>query len=100
VKDDTQEGSVDFQTPAVFNEAEGPELIHKMIDPRPGCADHLRQIFLTDLGDYLFRFTFLSEMGKQKQNTGQASLTGVEELIHQVLFVPDIPGKQERHEKR
>ena len=100
MKDDTEEGTVDFQAPVVINEAEGPELIHKMIDPRPGCANHLRQIFLTDFGDDPFWFTFLSEMGQQKQNTGQASLTGVEELIHQVLFVPDIPGKQVRHEKR
>jgi hypothetical protein len=100
VKDDTQEGTVDFQPLVVFNEAEGPELIHKMIDPRPRCANHLRQIFLTDFRDYPFWFTFLAEMGQQEQNAGQASLTGVEKLIHQVLFVPDIPGKQERHEKR
>ena len=89
-----------FQTPVVINEAEGLELIHEMADPRPGCANHLGQIFLTDLGDYSFGFTFLAEMGQQKQNAGQAFLAGVEELIHQVLFVADVPGKQEGHEKR
>jgi hypothetical protein len=83
VKDDTEEGTVDFQAPVVFNEAEGPELIHKMINPRPGCAHHLRQIFLTDFRDDLLWFTFLTEMRQQEQNAGQASLTGVEKLIHQ-----------------
>ena len=29
MKDDTEEGTVDFQAPVVINEAEGPELIHK-----------------------------------------------------------------------
>jgi len=99
VKDDTEEGTVDFQATVVFDEAEGPELIHKMTDPRPGCAHHLRQIFLTDFRDDLLWFTFLTEMRQQEQNAGQASLTGVEKLIHQVLFVPDIPRKQEPHEK-
>lgn len=68
--------------PVVINEAEGPELIRKMIDPGPGCAHHSRQIFLTNFGDDLLWFTFLPEMRQQEQNAGQSSLTGVEKLIH------------------
>ena len=90
---------MDCQTTVVLDKAERLELIHKMVDPRPGCADHLRQIFLTDLGDYLFRFAFPSETGQQQEDPGQAFLAGIEELIHQVLFVADVLCEQKLHEK-
>jgi hypothetical protein len=37
---------------AVVNEAKLSEPIHEKTDPRPGCAHHVREGLLTDLGDY------------------------------------------------
>lgn len=41
------------------------ELIHEMTDPRPGCADHLRQLFLIDSGNHGFGPALLAKMGQQ-----------------------------------
>ena len=55
--------------PAVIvNEAQLSEPIHEKTDPRPGCADHLCEGLLTDLGDYSLRYAFLAEPSKQEQN--------------------------------
>ena len=66
---------------SVIDKAELPELIHEMTDPRPGGADHLRQVFLIDSGKYGFGFSFLAKMSQQEENPSQALLAGVEKLI-------------------
>lgn len=63
MKDDVQERTMDCQTTVVLDKTERLELIHKVVDPRAGCPDHTRQIFLTDLGDDLFRSALPSETG-------------------------------------
>jgi len=50
---------------AVIDKAQLPELIHEMIDPRPGGADHLGQVVLTDSENYRFGSAFLAEMSQQ-----------------------------------
>jgi hypothetical protein len=47
---------MDFQPAvvAVIDKAQLPELIHEMTDPRPGGANHLCQVVLTDSGNYRF----------------------------------------------
>jgi hypothetical protein len=47
VQDNTQEGFVDVDLAVVvLDEPQLPEFVHEKIDPRPGCADHLRQHLL------------------------------------------------------
>jgi len=70
----------------VINEAQLPELVHEMTDPRPGGAHHLRQAFLIDSGKCSFGSTFLAETRQQQENPGQASLTAIEESIHEIFF--------------
>ena len=40
------------------------ELIHEMTDPRPGGADHLREVFLTDAEKDDFNPTLFAKMGQ------------------------------------
>ena len=84
---------------AVIDKAELPELIHKVADPRPGGADHLRQVFLIDSGKHRFGFSFFAKMGQQQKNPGQALLTGVEKLIDKILFISHVTGEQMRDEQ-
>ena len=50
---------------AVIDKAQLPELIHEMTDPRPGGADHLCQVVLTDAGNDRFCSAFLAKMCQQ-----------------------------------
>ena len=55
VQDHAEEATMDCQPAVVvIDEALLPELIHEMTDPRPGRADHLRQVFLIDSGNDSF----------------------------------------------
>ncbi len=49
----------------VVDKAKFPELLHKAIDPRSGCADHLCQAILADSGKYSFGSAFLAIMSEQ-----------------------------------
>ncbi len=62
-----EEATMDRQLAGVFviDEAMLLKLIHKMTDPRPGCADHLRQAFLIDSGKHRFGPAFLAKMRQQ-----------------------------------
>ena len=42
----------------VIDKAKLPELVHEMTDPRPGRADHLRQVILTDSWEAQVRLCF------------------------------------------
>src|ERR1700682_1663780 len=92
LQDDAAEAAMDGQPSfmVVVDEAKLPEVIHEMIDPRPGCADHLCQMFLSDPGNDSFGFALLAKMGQQQENPSQALLAGVEELVDQIRFVPDV----------
>ena len=59
---------------AVIDKAKLPELVHEMTYPRPGCADHLCQISLTDPGKHRLGSAFLAEMGKQQEDPRQTLL--------------------------
>jgi hypothetical protein len=79
---------------AVFNKAQLPELIHEMTDPRPGGADHLCQIGLTDFGKYRFGSAFLAKMSEQQEDPRQTLFARVEKLIYQIRLVSDIAQKK------
>ncbi len=83
----------------VIDKAKFSELVHEMADTRACCTDHLSEVFLVNAGEYRFCPAFLAEMSEQQKNTGQSLLARVEELIHQVLFVPDVARKQVGEEK-
>jgi len=66
------------------------ELVHEMADPRPGGAHHLRQVFLINSGKDSFGPAFLAKMSQQQKNPRQALLAGVEKLVDEVFFIPDV----------
>jgi len=96
VQDYAAEATMDDQSSftVVIDKAKLPELIHEMIDPRPGCADHLCQVFLVDPGNDSCAPALLAKMGEQQENPSQALLAGVEHLVDEIRFVSDEAGKQ------
>lgn len=73
------------QPAAVIDKAKLPELLHEMIDSRPGCADHLYQVFLIDFGEDNLDSTFLAKMRQQEENPSWALLAGIEKPIDEIL---------------
>jgi hypothetical protein len=65
LKKDIQEGVVNPDLAVVFDEAEFSEAIHEKTHSGPGCANHLSQDLLADLGYHCLRFTFLAELREQ-----------------------------------
>src|SRR5438445_4047334 len=97
-----EERAVDLQS-AVFpsgivNKAQFPEPVHEKTDPRTGSTDHLREGFLTDLGNHGLRNSFLSKMSQHKKDAGQTLFTGIKQLVDQILFITDIARKHIRDE--
>ena len=82
----------------IVNESQFPEPVHEKTDPRPRGAYHLCEGFLTHLGDYSLGSAFLAEMSQQQKNTSKALLTGIEKLVNQILFIPNVPCQQICHE--
>ena len=60
VQDNGQEGIVDVDLAVVLDKAQLPEFVHEKIDPRPRCADHLRQHLLRYFGQHLLRLALLT----------------------------------------
>lgn len=65
MQDHAQEAAIDRQpaVTGVIDKAMLLEFIHEMTDSRPGCAHHLRQVFLADSGQHSFGSTFLAKVG-------------------------------------
>jgi len=95
VKHDADKRAVDVHAPAVvINEAQVPEPIHKETHSRAGCTDHLGEGLLAYFRDQRYRLGFLAKIGHQQKKSSQSLFTGVEEVIHQVSFHANVPGKQ------
>src|SRR6267378_6143791 len=90
---------MDLQAAVVMDEAHLPEPIHEVAHPRTRRADHRGQRILADLRDDALRSRLLAEVRKQQEKPGQALLAGVEELVHQVLFDPNVARQQIRGEE-
>ena len=86
MEDHIQKRTMHFERAVVFDEAEPPEFVHEEADSRTSGADHVRQNLLTDFGGYCLRACLLCQVGQQKESPGEPLLTGVEELVDQVLF--------------
>src|ERR1700682_4339983 len=91
VVEDAEEAAMDRQPGfiGVIDKAQLPELIHEDIDPRSGCADHLRQVFLTDPGNDRFGLALLAKTREQQETPSQTLLAGVEDLVDEIRFVSD-----------
>ena len=76
---------------AIVNEAQLPKSVHEKADSGAGCAHHLGQSLLTNLGDYGFGLAFLAKMCQQQKRSCQPLLTGVKQLVNQIFFNFDIP---------
>jgi hypothetical protein len=59
-----QQRIVDVNCSVVADEPQFSELVHEKADTRPGCPDHFRQCFLTDLNIDRLRNAILTKMGK------------------------------------
>ena len=75
----------------VVDKAQLPEPVHEMTDPRPGCADHLCQVSLTDPGKHKFGSAFLAKMSEQQEDPGEPPFARVEQLVHEIRFVEESP---------
>ena len=68
-RDDASKAPMDRQArfSVVVDEAELPELVHEVIDPRTGRADHLGQVLLIDSGHDRLGLAVGAEMGQQQE---------------------------------
>jgi len=70
----------------VIDKALLPELVHKVIDPRPGRADHLGQVVMYHSGNGRSVFAILTPMSQDQENASQAFFAGIKDLVHIILF--------------
>ena len=80
-QDEIKQRTVDLQPAIGVNEAQFPEPVREEADPRAGCADHFRQHFLTNLGNYTLGFPFFAKMGEQQKHTGQPFFARIEKAV-------------------
>src|SRR5258708_16857605 len=90
VQDDAEEGIVDVDLAVVLDEAQFAEFVHEKIDAGARSANHLRQHFLGYFGKHLLRLARRAIAREQQQSARQPFFAGVEELIDQILFDPDV----------
>ena len=78
VKDNIQQGAMDFQLTVVFNKPQLSETVHEETHARARRAHHFGQSFLTDFRDDLFRAPFLAEPRQKQEYASQPLFTGIE----------------------
>jgi hypothetical protein len=78
VQDDIKQRAVNLQPAVVVNKAQFPEPVHEKADPRAGCAYHLCQHLLADLGNYVLGCAFLAKMSEQQEDPGQPLFARIE----------------------
>src|ERR1035437_7214918 len=95
VEHHVEQRTVNPQSAAVVvDEAQFAGLVPEEVDSGARRADDLRQHFLTHLRHHRLRFAGLPEVRQQQKHTRQPLLTGVEELVHQILFNTNVTGEQ------
>ena len=77
---------MDFQATVVLDKAQSSKLIQKEVDTWSSCAHHFSQRLLADLRNDRLEFRLFAEIRQQQENPRQPLLTGIEELVDQVLF--------------
>ena len=90
MQDDGQQRLIYLDFAVVLDEAQFSEFIHKKIHARTRGADHARQGLLGNFREDAFWLLLFAVAREEQQCAGEAFLTGVEELVDQVFFHPDI----------
>ena len=81
---------MDLEFAVVTDEPKLAEFIHEEAHSRPGCPDHFCERFLADLGDDGFGSALLAEIRQQHQETRQALLAAIEQMVDQIGFDPGV----------
>ena len=98
VQDDSEQRVVDLEAVRVVDESQPLEFLHEEINPRSRRADHRRQRLLGDRRDGPHRLVLLAVARQQQERAGEPLLAGVEQLVDQILFDPDVPRQHVRDE--
>ena len=74
----------------VVDEAELPEQIHEVTDPRSSCPHHRGEGFLAHSGNNRLQRRFPADVSEQQEKASQSPLAVVEKVIQEVLFDPNV----------
>src|SRR5580692_926158 len=85
-----QQGLIDLDFPVVFDEAQLSEFVHEEIHTRTRRSDHARQRLLRNLRQGANGLVLFSIAREQQQRARQPLFAGVEKLINEILFDPDV----------
>ncbi len=77
-----------------------PESVHEKADSRPCRPNHLCQGFLFQARDGHLGYALFAELSHQEKNAGQPLFAGIEQLIHQIVLIPDIALQQALEKQR
>jgi len=82
---------VNLQAAVVLDEPELPKLVHEKVHARARRPDHLGECFLGHSRKRPVGHVGFTVSRQQQQRAGEALLAGVEQLINQIFFDPDVP---------
>jgi hypothetical protein len=75
----------------VFDETQFSKSIHKEVDPLTGYTNHLGQNLLADIRYYSLGPGALVQSGEQQKGSRESLLSGIEQLISQILLNSPVP---------
>src|SRR5258708_37096562 len=90
---------MDLDFSVVFDKTQFAEFVHEEAHSRSGRADHLRQRFLTERSHDRLRLSFLAEICKEEEKSGETLFARIKQLVDQVLFNSTVPSQKIRHEQ-
>src|SRR5471032_2567535 len=74
VKDQIQQGFVDFNVTVVLDEAQFTKFVHEETDARPRGSNHLGKRLLTDFGKNRFQRSFAAVVRQEQEQSRQTPL--------------------------
>ena len=88
-----------MKSAVVLDESEFSEFVHEKIHTRASGADHFCQRFLRDKRQYAVRLIVFAVTRKQEKSPSKTLFAGIEKLVDQVFFDPDVSGEDVRDEE-
>jgi len=98
VENHGEQGLIDFDFVLIFDEAQFPEFVHEEIHARTGGTDHLGQGFLGNFRQDAVRLILFAIAREKQERARQALFAGIEELVDQILFDPNVVREHIRDE--